>query len=579
MRQDTSYADILRQNRQLAKSMTGDKYEIKVLSNITVAHLNDILEYSLRNLGVPAIVGSGDYDNIVQDSFKFKDSPCIIIFWELCNIVDNLHFRVELLTDEETRSISNQVESELDLVLANLSETSLVLINKFNSRLFSAFSLHGTKLEALAKHLNEYLSGVLPRNVQLVELDNIFLAKGLDVSVDMRRYYSTRSIYTIDFFKAYTQYIQPFITAATGRSKKTIIFDCDNTLWKGVLGEDGFDGIEMSPRTKHGSIFFEIQTMALCLQQQGVILTLCSKNNRADVEEVIANHPDMQLTAEHIAVNRSNWSDKVSNIRAISEELGIGLDSCVFIDDSPLETELVRQQLPQVTVLLVPQSLDEYPKLLRNNIGLFFNPSLTKEDAARTEMYRAQAERMAARSTTSTVDEYLASLMHKAVIHEDDHAIVARMAQMSQRTNQFNLTTRRYTEEDIRTMVDRDESKVLALSLSDKFGDSGVTGLCIIHFTSTRTCAEIDTLLMSCRIIGRNVEYAFMDHIIARLRSEQVTHVEATYVKTAKNEQVENFFDRCSFTVNKRTDLTTDYTLQVDEYVPKSLEYIEIVDD
>ena len=140
-------------------------------------------------------------------------------------------------------------------------------------------------------------------------------------------------------------------------------------------------------------------------------------------------------------------------------------------------------------------------------------------------------------------------------------------------------STRRYTEEDIRTMVDRAESKVLALSLSDKFGDSGVTGLCIIHFTSARTCAEIDTLLMSCRIIGRNVEYAFMDHIIARLRSEQVTHVEATYVKTAKNEQVENFFDRCSFTVNKRTDLTTHYTLQVDEYVPKNLEYIEIVDD
>ena len=365
--------------------------------------------------------------------------------------------------------------------------------------------------------------------------------------------------------------------SANGKAKKALIFDCDNTLWKGILGEDGFDNIEMSAKTNDGSIFSEIQAMALALNKQGILIGLCSKNNPDDVDEVIKSHPDMQLRNEHISINKSNWSDKVSNLKDISQELNIGLDSLVFVDDSSFEVNLIREQLPEITVLQVPERLYEYPKMLRENSGLFYNLSLTAEDRKKTDMYKQQVKRTSIKMEYSDIKDYLVSLGLKMIIYQDDESIIPRMSQMTQKTNQFNLTTKRYTEGDIQKFINDSNSDVYAFSVSDKFGDSGVTGLCITNIDDNSKTANIDTLLMSCRIIGRNVEYAFIDYIIKIIKEKKINVIKAKYIKTQKNEQVKEFYDKCSFNLTESDDSVRKYYLDMSNYELKQLNYIEII--
>jgi FkbH-like protein len=283
------------------------------------------------------------------------------------------------------------------------------------------------------------------------------------------------------------------------------------------------------------------------------------------------------LRVEHITINKSNWSDKVTNLKEIAQELNIGLDSLVFVDDSSFEVNLIREQLPEVKVLQVPERLYEYPKMLRENRSLFYNLSFTAEDKKKIKMYKQQVKRVAVKKEFSDIENYLASLELKMTIFENDESIIPRMSQMSQKTNQFNLTTNRYTEGDIKSFIENDDSKIIAFSVSDKFGDSGVTGLCIINFHDETQSVEIDSLLMSCRIIGRNIEYAFIDYIIKIIKEKKINVIKAKYIKTQKNEQVNEFYDKCSFTLTESSNSVKNYNLDISNYEPKQINYIEVI--
>jgi len=555
------YADILKINTDLKDNHLVALYNILVLSNITINQIKEILEYTLRKEGINANVKIGDYDNIVQDSTK--NSNAVIIFWELCNIVDGLQHKIELYNDKQFNEILEKTKLEIDLVLENLSKTSLVLFNKFTAMPFSG--IRGSNLERLARALNKHIEN----RTNIIDLDKI------NRDLDFRYYYSSKALYNIEFFKDYSEYIKPYIMSVNGKAKKALIFDCDNTLWKGILGEDGFDKIEMSQKTKDGAIFSEVQDIALSLNRQGILIGLCSGNNPEDVEEVINSHIDMKLRREHITVNKSNWLDKVTNLRQIANELNIGLDSIVFIDDSPFEVNLIREGLPEITVLQVPKKLYEYPMFLRKNLDLFYNLNSTKEDKDKIEMYKQEIYRKNAKKGFGNIEEYLASLGLKLTIFEGDKSIIPRMSQMSQKTNQFNLTTKRYTEIDIRNFIISDNSKVFCFSISDKFGDSGITGLCIVNLKSKT--ADIDTFLISCRIIGRNVEFAFMDYLIDFLKNNKIKSVTAKYIKTSKNKQVEDFYDKCSFPLTKSNNGIKNYELLIRGYKSKKIRYIEVV--
>ena len=572
------YSEILKLNKKLKSNFTNDSIKIVILTNIIINQLKEICEYSLRIANLNADIIIGDYDNIVQDSLKYKDSNLAIIFWELSNIIDGLHFKIELFNYMQIDAIVEKTESEINLVFRNLKNTSLVLFNKFTPIQFSSSIINSTKLEKLSAKLNSYLENNVPENVKVVDFEKVIANVGVNSSLDFRYYYSSKALYTIEFFKTYTEHIKPYILSANGKSKKAIIFDCDNTLWKGVLGEDGFDGIEMSSSTKDGAIFSEIQSIALNLKKQGILIGLCSKNNPADVDEVIKSHPDMQLRDEHIAIKKVNWSDKVTNLREIARELNIGVDSLVFVDDSSFEVNLIKEQIPEIIVLQVLDRLYTYPKILREHLGLFYNLSFTQEDKQKTEMYKQQAHRGTIKKEFSDIEGYLASLGMKLTIFQDDKSLIPRMSQMSRKTNQFNLTTKRYSEGDIKDFITNNNTTVFAFSYCDKFGDSGVTSLCVVYIDDNKTIADIDTYLMSCRVIGRNVEYAFMDYIIDYLRDRKIKLVRAKYIQTQKNEQVKDFFEECSFSLTSSMETEKNYILNIKKYISKQIHYIRVID-
>ena len=238
----------------------------------------------MRIHNINAKVKIGDYDNIIQDSKKFNNSNLTIIFWELCNIVDGLQYKIELFDDKKFNELISKIKLEIDLVFENLKDSSLVIFNYFSSLLFNTSNIRKSKLDLLSKQLNQYLEKKVSRNIKLINLDKLISRIGLNNSIDFRFYYSSKALYKVDFFKLYVYHIKPIILSANGRSKKILIFDCDNTLWKGILGEDGYDKIEMNPNTKNGYIFNEIQNIALFLNKIN-LLGLCSKNNSSDVRK------------------------------------------------------------------------------------------------------------------------------------------------------------------------------------------------------------------------------------------------------------------------------------------------------
>jgi len=573
---DLKYTEILRQNKQLGEALAGTQvYQLTMLSNVITNQLNEILEYSLRSADINAKVNGGDYDNIVQDTLKFSKSDVVVIFWELANLVDGLQYKANLMSDAELEALISKVCSEIDFVIANLKSTSLVLFNKFSTLIFNHQNLRSNNFDRICDRLNAHITTNTGNNFFIIDIDKILAKLSIDKCADFRYYYSSKALYTIDFYKAYAQFVLPIIKSVKGKAKKALIFDCDNTLWKGILGEDGIEKIEMSGATKSGVVFEEVQNLAIELAQKGILIGLCSKNNPQDVDIVLSDHADITLRNKDITIKKVNWEDKATNLRAIASDLNIGIDSLVFVDDSDFEANYIKENLPQVSVLQVPANLYEYPKLIRDNINLFFNITQSKEDLKKTEMYKQQAQRTEEKAAFNDVESYLRSLQLEITVHANAPVFTPRVSQLTQKTNQFNLTTKRYTEADIENFINNG-AWIFAFEVKDKYGDSGITGAVIVQIDSETKVAIIDSFLMSCRVIGRNIEQAFFDFLIKYLQKANVETINAQYIKTYKNEQVINFYDALGFTCKDDDGIVKNYQLIADNYKSNNIDYIKV---
>jgi len=326
--------------------------------------------------------------------------------------------------------------------------------------------------------------------------------------------------------------------------------------------------------SKVGQIFNKIQQIAVWLSKQGVIIGLCSKNNSSDVDQVLNEHTDMILKKDYIVVSKVNWQDKASNLKEIAKELNIGLDSFVFVDDSPFEVSLIEEQLPDVLTLLVPKSIQEYPAQFLTLIERNFYFSGTISDIEKTKQYKAQFERLENMSKHKSLDDYLSSLNMEIKIIEDDITQIPRISQLTQKTNQFNLTTQRYTENQIQQFMNNENDFVFSVSVKDKFGESGLSAICIIH--GDNETAIIDSLLMSCRIMGRNIEYAFLSFIIDTLKEKGYKVLNASWIMTNKNVPVKEFYDMSGFLPVKIADDIKLYTLTISDYKRSQIDYIKI---
>lgn len=330
-----------------------------------------------------------------------------------------------------------------------------------------------------------------------------------------------------------------FIHSLCAGRKKCLVLDLDNTLWGGIIGEDGIDGIALGTEGV-GLAFRQFQSEILNLHKQGILLAICSKNNESDVLEVFNKHPGMLLKWDDFSDIRINWENKGSNLRAIAQRLNIGLDSLVFADDNPVEREHIRQALPEVRVLELPTDPSYYKKTLLE-CTWFDTLALTEEDARRNQVYRQEQQRRTLEESTTSLDDYHTSLGMVVNIKPAVEMTIPRISQLTQKTNQFNLTTRRYSEPQIKSFCLNGQYRLYTLNFRDRFGDEGLVGVAILADRPSDNAWYLDTFLLSCRVIGRNVETAFLNWIVKQARKEGKAHILAELIVTPKNAAVQKF--------------------------------------
>jgi FkbH-like protein len=575
--ENLKYIDILKRNADLEGTLLSNPYQIGILSNLTVNTFKEILEYSCRVEQIEPQVEIGNFDNIIQDSLVFKNKKLIIIFYDILAIVDQIDNYFEDIDEGILNHLRQKLFSEFQIIFENLKSSPTVIFNLFSDVYFPYNVQQPSRISLFIIELNDFLKANAPPNFILNNIDKIYSKLGFSQCFDKRFYLAAKAPYTVNFFKEYTSSIQSVILNCNGKNKKAIIFDCDNTLWKGIIGEDGMDGIEMSANSANGLIFQRIQQIALYLSKRGIIIGLCSKNNEADVLEVFRSHQDVVLKEDNIVIHKISWEDKASSLIQIASDLNIGVDSLIFVDDSSFEINLLKDQIPEILCIQVPNIISEFPPLLLSYINKYFNLNPTKEDLQKTEMYKKQFLRNSSKDSFSSIEGYLSSLGIEIEVFENNPAFITRIAQLTQKTNQFNLTTKRYTETEIAHFINSDLHIVYAVSVKDKFGESGLTGVCILSKDeSNGKQISIDSFLMSCRIIGRNIEFVFLDYIFKKVINEEVKTIFGFYTQTKKNSQVASFYDALKFQLVNDTNDSKNYVLNLDDYVPSTIDYIRI---
>lgn len=381
------------------------------------------------------------------------------------------------------------------------------------------------------------LGAVSPR-VVVVDWDWHARSFGWDAVRDDRLWYVGRMRLSPVGCAVLAEVVARHAAAYRGRARKVVALDLDGLLWGGVVGEAGLGGIEIGGDGV-GLAFQDLQRELLKLHGTGVLLVACSKNNPDDAIEVFERHPEMVLRREHLAAERINWNDKATNLRELAEELNLGLDSFVFLDDNPVERTWVRQACPEVLVPELPHDPSEWPALLRQ-APWFVRLGTTEADARRTATYHEQRRRRTLQESSASFADFLASLEQEALIEPVHDGSLARAVQLCQRTNQFNLTTRRYTAADLERMLADDDCDLYTLAVQDRFGQSGITGLAILRHDGDETV--VDTLLLSCRVLGRKIEDAFLAFLADRAATRGSTTLVGLFEPTAKNAQVASFY-------------------------------------
>lgn len=383
------------------------------------------------------------------------------------------------------------------------------------------------------------------RSLILLDIDMLAGQVGYGRWFDAGLWHRAKVPMAFEMIPLYADHVLRLLRAGRGRSGKCLVLDLDNTCWGGIIGDDGLEGIRIGQGSAEGEAFLAIQRYALSLKARGVVLAVCSKNEEAAARLPFLHHPDMALRLDDIAVFVANWTDKATNLATIARTLNIGTDALVFLDDNPAERERVRQMMPEVAVPEVGEDPALYPALVARG-GYFETLAVTADDAQRAEQYRANALRLAEMSEIGDYDTYLASLDMQCDIRPFDETGRARIAQLINKSNQFNLTTRRYSEAEVAAVEQDPDCFALQVRLTDRFGDNGMISVVIFR----KGAAEwvCDTWLMSCRVLKRRVEEAVLAVVAQAARAAGAQRLAGDYIPSAKNAMVADHFGKLGFT-------------------------------
>lgn len=553
---------------------------IGLSSNVTIDLLGLYLRREAALAGLRARVVSGNYDDPIGDVDRFAQERVerVVLLPFFDNVLAAFEAQLGTLSPEAVAAKESEVRARYALALQNGSAFKSIQLGLYHRLGVSAQSDGEDAVAATIARFNAMLREEAARhgNVQLVDVAASVAAIGRTAAFDRRFYLRSKAPYSAALLSDLAMRLSEGTRRFGTRYLKALALDCDNTLWGGVIGEDLVEGIKLDPYDYPGNVFWRVQQGIAALERQGLLLCLCTKNNPADVEEVFARHPHMVLKPDRIAARRVNWTDKVSNLQALAEELNIGLDSIMFLDDSPVEVEAVRARLPQVTVVQVPAALPDYPAAIEEIGRMFLAGGVSEGAASKTDQYRRRAAAAEAKTGFASHEEYLSSLALEAALHRDRPAEAPRIAELSQKSNQFNLTTRRYTPREIEQLMANADADVFSVTVRNRFGDSGLTGVLVMR--ADGDAVHIDNFLMSCRVLGQGVEFSLWSAVIDRARARGATRITADFIATAKNAQVRDFYDRLGLDLVDDDGTRRRYSRALAGFLPPISSWVRLTD-
>ena len=527
-----------------------------------------------RNIALD--IYEGEYNQVerqlldpTSDLYQF-DASIVVIFQsthKLCEHHSLLPTEKQEMVAEERLSFlasvcENPAFTDKKIIYFNYPEIEDTVFGSYANKVEASFSFQVRKLNYELMLLSKQYPNLFVCDI--AGLQNLF---GRQFMFSPNVYMSTEMVLSVNALPYVASRVVDIIGAIRGQFKKCLILDLDNTVWGGVIGDDGLEGIELGHGLGIGKAFTEFQMWVKKLKQRGIIICVASKNNEDTAKEPFEKHPDMVLKLDDIAVFMANWETKVDNIRAIQGILNIAFDSMVFLDDNPFERNMVRENIPGITVPELPEDPGKYLEYLYS-LNLFETASYSQADKDRTKQYQVEAKRVSLAKTFTNEADFLKSLDMVSTVSGFTKFNTPRVAQLSQRSNQFNLRTIRYTEADITSMAENPDVIDLSFTLEDKFGDNGLIAVIIMKKQDDETLF-VDTWFMSCRVLKRGMENFTLNTMVECAKRKGYKRIIGEYLPTPKNKMVEQHYSNLGFALSELVSEGAKYVLDVDSYQPR----------
>lgn len=560
---DLAFLDYFRWNEQINKMRKKRhlKEEMRVrfaiLASSTINGINEVLNVKCAEAGIRLDFYSCDYNQYIQDIintkskfYQFKPNITVLFIDTKTFLGDYFYFPYSFSGHQRQGLIKNKINEFSGLIkkiIKNIDTT--LIVHNFEVPSYSPLGILETKQKFgyfdSIRYINRALRDLFHKtpNVFIFDYDSFLSSAGKGNSLDRKMYYIADMKIHQNLIPALCRQYLRYIKAIKSINRKCIVLDLDDTLWGGVLGEDEFEGIRLGPNPP-GNAYVEFQKYLLALFERGVILAINSANNYNESMRVIREHPHMVLREDNFAAIKINWKNKVNNILDIAKEINIGLEHLIYIDDSQQNGQLVRQMLPDVLVVQMPKDPSDYIMAIEELDELDWL-NITEEDKLRGVMYAQERRRKQFKDNFKDMTQYLKGLQTKVTIKRADRFSIPRISQLTYRTNQFNFTTYRYSEHQIINFLKENRYSIYSVSVSDKFGDSGISGAVILR--KDRKIFSVDTFLLSCRILGRGVERAILTFILDKAKESGAEFLLCQYIPTQKNEMIEDFLRENKF--------------------------------
>lgn len=546
--------------KKLLKNKNFNKISILLISNVVIDNIKEYLKNFFLNNNINIQININPLNQFyLNQSNKSSKYDLIFVFWEIDSFIEDFMPSNKQISP---KSIFAHFKKNLNLFNETLSSNQKVIFNLMYSKINNYFFNKKKENLLTTQLINNFLKSSYAKKYNLVNTEEIFFREGLHNLVDLRNYYLFKMLYKDLFYISYISNIKNLLMKLIGNIKKVLILDCDNTLWRGILSEDGQKKISITKNLNERKIFNFVHRQIIEISKKGVIICLCTKNDEKVLLSYL-NSKKIILNRKHFTIIKSNWKNKFENILSISKELNLPTNSFVFLDDSNHELELIRKKIPDILLYKTPiNNIWDYPKIFSKIKENFNLDNVTKEDLSKKNYYVDEFKRKKIKDVTNNINDFINSLKIKIKVYSNDLRTINRMAQLTQKTNQFNSSLKRKTENEILNDISSKKYGYYAIEIFDKFGSSGISSVIIFN----KKNLTIENYSLSCRVFGRKIENYILSHFIKKIIKKNIKLI---YFKGPKNHLVLSFLNNLNLKCIKKIKNITFF-------IPKNYEDSDI---